>query len=423
MTLASTLISLLLAGKAAQASTWLIESDGSGDAPTIQAGIDSAVAGDTVQVACGTYYEFDVLIMTSGITLKSETGDPACVTIDAQALGRVLNCVLLDNTTRIEGFTVTGGSSGGGGGVRCFFSSPHISNCIFNLNFTPTDGGGMLCDGSSPTLTDCQFDNNSADEEGGGIACRSGSTPVLSNCQFSLNSAVLFGGGMSCRNSSPILDDCTFSDNLSGYLGGGLACYRYSNPALTTCSFFRNTADLGGGVSCWNSSPSLSTCSFLENSAEFGGPINCHDRASPSIENCSFANNSAGQFGSTLYCNQSSTPTLNKTIVAFGSRGNTINCLSGSSVGLSCSNIYGNVDGDWVGCIAGQAGISGNFSAEPLFCDAPNGDFTLHANSPCAPGNHPDGANCGLIGALPVACGSTTATEETSWTEVKEMFR
>ncbi len=61
-----------------------------------------------------------------------------------------------------------------------------------------------------------------------------------------------------------------------------------------------------------------------------------------------------------------------------------------------------------------------NFSADPMFCGATN--YHLQGDSPCAPGNHPDGIDCGLIGPLPVGCGPVTV-ETRTWGSIKAMYR
>ena len=45
---------------------------------------------------------------------------------------------------------------------------------------------------------------------------------------------------------------------------------------------------------------------------------------------------------------------LDHTIIAFNQMGAAVVCGTSGSATLSCSDVYGNLDGDWTGCLAGQ---------------------------------------------------------------------
>jgi hypothetical protein len=78
---------VLLVYYGASARTWYITPDGTGDAPTIQAGVDSASAGDAVVLANGTYSgpgNRDIEYSGNAITVRSEGGDPALCVIDCE---------------------------------------------------------------------------------------------------------------------------------------------------------------------------------------------------------------------------------------------------------------------------------------------------------------------------------------------------
>lgn len=331
------------------ARTWHVRPDGLGDVLTIRAGVDSASAGDTVLVACGTYYEG--IGLKEGITLLSGNGEADCVTIDGQYAYSVLGCGPCNSLTMVKGFTIARG-----------------------VDFDPVSG------------------------RGGGLFCAQSDSLVVENCSFVDNGAE-FGAGVYCENGSPTFINCLFVDN-------GLASY-------------------GGALCLVFSGPTLENCIFVGNSAGYGGAICCYVQSHPSLLNCTFYGNDGTYLGGGIYCYQLSTPMLEKTVIANSTAGSSIWCEDEwSAPTLACCDIYGNTGGDWTEFIADQLGTDGNFSTDPKFCDAPSGDFALQACSPCLPGNHPDGYECGgTIGAFGEGCECEPTTEPASWSTIKAIYR
>jgi hypothetical protein len=102
-----------------------------------------------------------------------------------------------------------------------------------------------------------------------------------------------------------------------------------------------------------------------------------------------------------------------------------INLGGGEVVGeVSCNNVFGNSIANYI-YGTDPTGTNGNISVDPQFCavDPPgSGNFLLQSDSPCAPGNHPDGYPCGLIGARPVGCGAISV-KQTSWGAIKAIYK
>jgi hypothetical protein len=162
---------------------------------TIARGLELTVAGKTVEVAAGTYLEHD-LEMTRGAVLRSLSGDPLDVTIDAEQQGVVLQVTGCDSTTRIEGLTITGGltdNSGpnqAGGGINCYSSaSPSISNCIITGNHAWYGSGINMWNASSPAIENCVIHGNTAVTSGAGASCWDHCAPRFVNCTFFGNSS------------------------------------------------------------------------------------------------------------------------------------------------------------------------------------------------------------------------------------------
>ncbi len=416
------------------AATYIIESDGSGDFPTIQDAVDAALDGDVILLADGTFMgngNRDIDYRGKAIVIESQNGQPDVCVIDCQGSEAEQHRGFSFHSGEgsesiLREITITGGYSTewrGGGGICCdSVSSPRIMDCVFTENHASIGAGICLVNDSSPEIIDCVFHGNTAGSGGGIAGVHWDSAPTITGCVFSSNSTD-YGGGVYFDTAAPTLVDCVFRDNRAEQHGGGLffmECFML--PAIVDCVISRNSAGShGGGMYLIYASPALSGCVIAENVSDgTGGGMRVEDSYSLAVTDCTLHANSAASGGGIAL--HDTEPVLENTIIAFSSEGEAVFCEQLAALTLNCCDVYGNAGGDWVGCIEGQNGVDGNFSADPIFCDPSNGDFTLHAGSPCLPGNHPDGYDCGLIGARNEGCGGTPIVE-TTWGAMKARFR
>jgi len=432
-------LAFLLGSRAVDSRTWHITPDATGDAPTIQAGIDSAAAGDDVLLAVGTYTwtsqgtsGTSMIRLKPGVWLHSEGGAPETL-LDAQEQGRVMLLQDAGNAVRIEGLTLQNGRSrpgfefaGGAGILALGATEPTIVSSVIqnNIAFDPPNGGGVYC--NVATITNCTFlDNGAYRGGGGGLLC---GAATVSDCVFKRNGAGDGGAGGAIATSSATIENCFFEDNgvASGTLAPGGAIVAGGSVSINLCIFVNNVAfglfGEGGAISFDEGPGVVRNSLFFRNAARGPGPnrggaIGARRQAFPLIENCTILGSSGyhseGIGGIWLEAGG----TIRNVIIANTTEGQ----ACGGSGTWICCNLFGNVLGD---TICGTDG-GGNFSADPQFCSgAPLTDLNvgLQVDSPCAPGNHPDGNACGLIGARPVACG-TVSVESPTWSEVKSLYR
>ena len=96
---------------------------------------------------------------------------------------------------------------------------------------------------------------------------------------------------------------------------------------------------------------------------------------------CTFHGNSAPA-GSNISADCDGHITVDGCIVTGGVGGTGVYVNGGSSAVFSCTDIWGNPAGDWVGPFAYQLGQDGNICADPYYCDVIAHDLTLAARFP-----------------------------------------
>lgn len=427
----------------AQAETYLVRDDGTGDFETIQAAIDACVDGDVVELADGTFRgggNREIDFLGKAITLRSQSGQPSSCAIDCEGATRALVFDSQEGSgTAVRSITIRNGRAlAEGAGALCLDASPVLEGCVFEENVAVgglSRGGAIAClVGASPSITGCAFRSNRSDGWGGAISMDQGSRVTFASCVFDGNSAGIYSFGGAIWNGSDCdldLRDCSFIGNRAGQgsvVGGG------GTVVMTDSHLDGNT---GSAVRLYEGSFEAARTRFFQSDLDPENVAVVGIFSEVRLESCIFFRNPTAilSYSSVLHLTNctlwqnwaqivgwdvNNLFTIRNSIIGEADGPYPpVDCGDAGNADMLCCDVWGNAAGDWVGCIAGQLGQDGNISGDPLLCDPEEGEFGLASDSPCAPGANPA---CGLIGAEDVACGPTPAVA-TTWGHLRALFR
>jgi Right handed beta helix region len=283
------------------------------DQPTIQAGIDAAVDGDTVLVASGTYVE-NIDFAGKNLVLQSTAGAGTTTIVPNDSLLPVVRFTSLETrNAKLSGFTIDGASSSTG--IQCTRSSPTLESSLVTNCATI---GGIVCDSSSNALlVGMNVSNNQAngitlppvndnessritirnslinDNMGDGLWAFTGDTITVQNSTFDSNgkSGLTANNGSFATTSYLHIDSSSFLRNEIGcFLDGGVS------GTISNSSFDLNVNGSGYGVmvQVGNSLSSLLfvNCTMAQNS--YGVFLQGADTVT--LRNCLVEDNPTGVF-------------------------------------------------------------------------------------------------------------------------------
>ncbi len=391
------------------------------DATTIEDGIALADAnGDIVEVWDGTYNEHDLDLGAFAITVRSKDGADNCI-VDCGGSGRGF---FIDTNAILEGLTIRDGDAGSaeGGGVKCSEASPTIRDCVIEYCFAGAGGGIAALGGAAVTIENCTIQECWAGSAGGGVYVAS-STAAVSGSLIADNGRresyddTSGGGGVAVDSGELTLENCVIQAN-HAFNGGGLEAIKDITLTATDVVIEANQASVssGGGAYVSGDGTSQETfvrCRIVGNSCtggggggilagQMGGGAN-----TVSFTNCLIAGNQHISYGfdvagggGVLLSNGVVASFVNCTIAGnetdLSNGGGGIAGASGTVPVKNCI-IWGNqADGSlnqlagsgytltWTDIQGGWGGSgSDNIDSDPLFADAPSGDYRLFRGSPC----------------------------------------
>ncbi len=250
------------------------------DQPTIQAAIDSAITGDAIEVATGTYIEALTVgpAQVTGLTIQAAPAATVTLRSNNNAIA------VSGNDLTVDGLTI---EPNGGVGSLIHLSGGAIFtliNSTVQLGDGVSDGGGLDAADSTVAIVNTSFFDNRALE--GGHIHLTQSTLTISDSLFEQGTATSTltddgGGAIWAKDSDVTVIDTDFRNN-TGREGGAILFVGNISGAL-------DTLDITGGLFEFN------------NASQDGGDIRSLDFATLSIDGTTFTGSTANQRGGAVF--------------------------------------------------------------------------------------------------------------------------
>ena len=336
--------------------------------PTIQAGLNAALSGDTVLVAAGTYIEWPEWPARDGITLLSESGPDSTVMDGLHKLLVVtMDAMEYTNATVLCGFTISRGEQAApgsrGAGIRCSGSPVICHNRIVNNRLVAYGYGAGVYASGAPVFHHNLVVGDTIANLGGG--------------------AWRYGPGVYCAGSGVFYQN-VFMENAAlggagGFWYGGGLCLAGGSPVVFSNLFLGNRVGTTTGGAAW------------------GGGL-YQDNCSAYIVNNTFVANvcsTAIASGGAVYLNQPWTTVLKNNIIVQnrtegvapmgGGVAAYVDTLHDTAV-LDYNDVWSNTPANYYACNPGPHALT----EDPLFVTGLRGDYYLSQiasgqteNSPC----------------------------------------
>jgi hypothetical protein len=200
-----------------------------GDYTSIQAAIDAATYGDTVQVKPGTYYE--LLVMKNGVKLVSDSADNGDELVPVQ--GARLKLPRRTLRTVIDGSKAKPSKHGmfdftPGTGRKTIVDGFTIQNLPYQDHHIPGHAHGLNVRGASPCITNCLIRNNGSTGIGSHVVFHDQESPIEKRDFRTANVK---------HNASAVI----YNNIIHGNIGLGIGCNHLSEPFILGNEVFNNS--------------------------------------------------------------------------------------------------------------------------------------------------------------------------------------